>query len=200
VTLTRRSTLAEVAAAVAAALREAGFRAVLTGGACATIYSDNAYQSRDLDFIVQSGGTQRELEAALATLGFRRRGDRYVHPRSTFFVEFVRGPLAIGDDVAIRPVTLKVPGGTTLALSPTDACRDRLAAFYHWSDRQSLASAVEIARRHPVRMTVIRRWSEREGHADRFREFQAALREARRETPSSAPRGRPSRRKRPMSA
>jgi hypothetical protein len=35
VTLSSRSTIAEVAAAVAAALRQAGFTAVLTGGACA---------------------------------------------------------------------------------------------------------------------------------------------------------------------
>jgi hypothetical protein len=180
VTLTRRSTLQDVAAVVAAALREAGFTAVLTGGACATVYSEGAYQSFDLDFIIQAGGTQRAVDAALAKTGFRRRGDHYVHPRATFFVEFVRGPLAIGDDVSIRPVELTVGAGSTLALSPTDACRDRLAAFYHWSDRQSLASAVEIARRHPVRIALIRRWSEREGHRARFEEFRTALLRARR--------------------
>jgi hypothetical protein len=178
-TLSRRASLEAVIGAVAAALREAGFTAVLTGGACATVYSGGAYQSHDLDFIVQSGGSQRALEAALATVGLRRTGDRYIHPKTKFFVEFVRGPLAIGDDVTIRPVTLKVAGGTTLALSPTDACRDRLAAFYHWSDRQSLAAAVAIARRHRLRLPVIERWSDREGHRARFDEFRSALKTAR---------------------
>ncbi len=179
-TLSRRSSLEDVIGTVATALREAGFTAVLTGGACATVYSGGAYQSHDLDFIVLAGGTRRALEAALAGVGFRRHGDRYVHPKTRFFVEFVRGPLAIGDDVEIRPVPLDVGARTALALSPTDACRDRLAAFYHWSDRQSLAAAVEIARRHRVRLPVIERWSDREGHRARFDEFRASLRAARR--------------------
>jgi len=187
VSLTRRSTLAQVVAAVATALSDAGFTAVLTGGACATIYSDSAYQSHDLDFIIRSGGNQRTLAAALAAVGFRRDGDRYVHSNTRFFVEFPRGPLAIGDDIDIRPVPLRVGTTTTLALSATDACRDRLAAFYYWSDRQSLKAALEIARRHPVRMATIRRWSERENQLERFEEFRAALatrrsRETRRRT------------------
>lgn len=48
---------------------------------------------------------------------------------------------------------LRVGRGRTLALSPTDACRDRLAAFYHWSDRGGLAAAVAIAQRHRVNMS-----------------------------------------------
>ena len=179
-TLTRRSSLEEVIAAVATALGGAGFTAVLTGGACATVYSGGAYQSHDLDFVVQAGGNQQTLETALARVGFLRKSDRYVHPRTSFFVEFVRGPLAIGDDLAIRPVELRVAGVRAFALSPTDSCRDRLAAFYHWSDRQSLAAAVEIARRHRVRLAIIRRWSAREGHQARFEEFRAALAQARR--------------------
>ena len=126
-----------------------------------------------------SGGPQRALEAALAGIGFRRDGDRFVHSGTRFFVEFPRGPLAIGDDVDVKPVVLKVARGRTLALSATDACRDRLAAFYHWSDRQSLQSAVEIAKRHRVNMAAVRRWSEREGHLDKFEEFRAALRAVR---------------------
>ena len=166
-----RSSLAEVAAAVAQTLGAAGFRAVLTGGACATIYSAGAYQSFDLDFILQEGGGQRALDRAMAALGFIRQTDRYTHPGTTFFVEFPRGPLAIGDDTAIRPVHIDLGTGRALALSATDACRDRLAAFYHWSDRQSLDAAVAIASRHRVNMRTIRDWSAREGALDRFDEF-----------------------------
>ena len=175
-TITAHSTLASVAAIVAGALERAGFRAVLTGGACATVYSAGAYQSFDLDFILQRGGGQRALDEAMAPLGFVREGDRYVHPRSRFYVEFPRGPLAIGDDVAIRPVRLPLGEGTALALSATDACRDRLAAFYHWSDRQSLDAAAAIARRHRVNMRLIRAWSRREGALDQFEEFRLAVR------------------------
>jgi len=173
--VTRRSSLADVAVVVAAVLRDAGFTAVLTGGACATIYSAGAYQSHDLDFIVRAGGGRRALDTAMADAGFRRDTDRYVHPDTAFFVEFPRGPLSIGDDMEIVPVDVQIGANRILALSPTDACRDRLAAFFHWSDRQSLASAVAIARRHRVRMAAIKRWSEREGHADKFREFREAV-------------------------
>jgi hypothetical protein len=45
----RSSSLADVAAAVAGALPGSEIRAVLTGGACATLYTGGEYQSSDLD-------------------------------------------------------------------------------------------------------------------------------------------------------
>jgi len=57
------------------------------------------------------------------------------------------------------------------ALSATDSYRDRLAAFDHWRDRQSLATAVQIARRRKVNLTAVRAWSSREGAAADFSEF-----------------------------
>lgn len=60
-------------------------------------------------------------------------------------------------------------------LSATDACRDRLAAFYHWSDRQRLQVALAIARRHRVSLPIMRRWSATEGFADAFDEFAREL-------------------------
>ena len=174
-TLTRRSTIKDVASVVGRVLSASGIDAVLTGGACATIYSGGAYQSHDLDFIVRAGGNRKAVDAALASAGFERLHDRYVHPRTAFYVEFPRGPLSIGDDTRIRPVRLKIGRVTINALSPTDSCRDRLAAFYHWSDRQSLRSAIEIARHERVNMTTIRKWSEREGALDKFEEFRDAV-------------------------
>jgi hypothetical protein len=181
VKLTRRSSLSQVAAAVSYALRHAGISAVLTGGACATLHSDGAYQSHDLDFILQGrSGSRRTLDDAMASIGFERKNDRYVHPATPYFVEFPRGPLAIGDDFDIKPVKLELDTGSTTALSPTDACRDRLAAFYHWSDRQSLEVAVAIARRRQVNLAAIRRWSQREGFLEKFDEFRAELARTRR--------------------
>jgi hypothetical protein len=128
-----------------------------------------------MDFIVVGAVTQPGLDRAMATVGFHRSGDRYVHGRVPFYVEFPRGPLAIGDDYQISPVTRSTAAGRTLALSATDSCRDRLAAFYHWNDRQSLGVAVSIARRNRVDLTQVRRWSAREGFADRFAEFRTEL-------------------------
>jgi hypothetical protein len=178
--ITRRSKIGEVAVIAGAALREAGFDAVLTGGACASILSGGAYVSHDLDFVIRSGSGQAALDRALASIGFVRQRDRYVHSRSRFFVEFPRGPLSIGDDTHIRPVRLALGGSTLAALSPTDSCRDRLAAFYNWGDRQSLRAAAEIALRQRVNMTMIRRWSGREGASDKFEEFRRELARLRR--------------------
>lgn len=170
-TITNRSPLREVALAVARALAEHGIRGVLTGGACASLHARGRYLSEDLDFILEGRVVVAELERAMASIGFVRRANRYVHPKSRFWVEFPRGPLALGADLEVRPVALGRASARLLALSPTDSCRDRLAAFYHWNDRQSLAVALEIAKRHEIDVDLIRRWSEREGHAARFEEF-----------------------------
>lgn len=179
---TARTPLRDVAAAVGDALRRHGVRAVLTGGACASLHSDGAYMSLDVDFVLGAGAKVADVDAAMASLGFRRAGDHYDHPRARFFVEFLRGPLAVGGDVAITPAELRVGALRFLALSPTDSCRDRLAAFYHWNDRQSLEAAVAIAVRRRVTMTRLRAWSEAEEMAAKFEEFRAAVAKSRRET------------------
>jgi hypothetical protein len=174
VTISAASSLRDVVLAVSRALRAADIRAVLTGGASASIHSDGEYVSHDLDYIVQGRVTQARLDAAMASAGFTRQGDRYLHPESEFYVEFPRGPLAIGDDDLVDPVDLNIGHARVLTLSATDACRDRLAAFYHWNDRQSLDTALKIARKRPVDMRAIRRWSEREGKLAQFEEFRRA--------------------------
>lgn len=170
--LDRASTLPEVALAVGAHLKRRGIRAVLTGGACVAIYT-KTYVSKDADFVLQGRVTQRVLDDALGELGFERRGDRYVHPDTAYFLEFPPGPLSIGDDLDVLPVQLSPAGA--LALSATDSCRDRLAAFYHWNDRQALQLAVEIAQKQTVDLDLVGRWSTNEGMSAKFEEFTSAL-------------------------
>lgn len=187
--ITAQSTLEQVAAVLAAALGGAGIRAVLTGGACATIYSAGGYRSEDLDLILQSSPTQRSLDEAMATVGFVRNGDYYEHPRTSCFVEFPRGPLAIGTDTSIEPVEMQVEGVPLLLLSATDSCRDRLAAFYHWRDRQALGAAVAIARNHRLDLEKIRAWSRREGAVEGLEEFLRTLKAAEGVSRRPGPRG-----------
>lgn len=187
--LTARSGLPTVAIVVGAALSHHGLHAVLTGGACASLYSGGRYTSRDMDFILNGSVTQGRLDEAMASVGFVRSGDRYVHPRVPFYVEFPRGPLAIGDDYRIRPVARTLPGGgRALLLSATDSCRDRLAAFYHWHDRESLRVAVWIALAQRLQLAGVQRWSAAEGFATEFEEFLAAVKRARARRPRK---GRP---------
>lgn len=179
---------------VADALRRNGVHAALTGGACAAVYTGGRVASRDADFILLADTSQDRLDRAMAAVGFTRRGDRYVHRASGFFVEFPRGPLAIGEDLEVRPVMRREGTWRGLLLSATDACRDRLAAFYHWRDLSSLRAAVEIAAAAPVAMARIERWSRTEGAGESFERFRALVHEARarkrRKPPGSSPRPR----------
>jgi hypothetical protein len=180
VRLDARATLTVVATTVGAALARHGIRAVLTGGACASLYTCGRYQSRDIDFIVSGPITQTALDRALASIEFVRRGDRYVHGRVPFYVEFPKGPLAIGGDHRITPVQRRSKSGPFLTLSATDSCRDRLAAFYHWNDRESLAVAAQIARARRIDLAAIGQWSVGEGFPGPFEEFLARVRQGRR--------------------
>jgi hypothetical protein len=180
-TLGKRSSLAAVALTVGEALRRHGIRAVLTGGACASLHTRGAYSSRDMDFILVGATTRGRLDAAMASVGFGRKGDRYEHPLVAFYVEFPRGPLAIGGDHRIRPIERRGEHGRALILSATDSCRDRLAAFYHWSDRESLDVAVSIALHNRLSLVVVQRWSIEEGFAAAFAEFLRELRRAKTE-------------------
>ena len=193
--LSKRSSLVDVAVATGDALRRAGIRAVLTGGACANLYSGGAYQSSDADFVLAGRHSTSDVDRALSTLGFAREGDRYVHRLISFFVEFPTGPLGIGRDLRIRPVWRSRRAAKTLSLSATDACRDRLAAFYFWNDRQSLAAAVAIAVCHHVAFAKIRTWSQSEGHAEGYIVFLGELRRSRaarrplKKRPRTSPKG-----------
>jgi hypothetical protein len=180
--ITPESDLAVVALAVAGALRKAGIRAVLTGGACAAIHTAGGYSSEDVDFILQSPPPVERLDEAMASLGFHRENDQYFHPQTTFFVEFPPGPLGIGQDLAVKPVLKRIRASSTTlrTLSATDSCRDRLAAFYHWADRQSLDVAVMIALRNRVDMRKISEWSAREGATPAYGRFVRELARARR--------------------
>ena len=160
--LTRRSSLSDVAADVAKALSAAGIEAVLTGGACATRQCHNV--SWTLPWKPSTSGGGRTT---------------YEHPKAPFSVEFPRGPLGIGADIEIRPVEHEIGNARVRLLSATDSCRDRLAAFYHWTDRQSLDTAVRIAQHHRVNLRAIGEWSSREGASAEFEEFMQALRSSR---------------------
>jgi hypothetical protein len=149
---------------------------VLTGGACVSIYTDGTYVSRDVDFVIQNAATQVQVDDALLELGFQRNGDQYVHDAIPVYVEFPPGPLAVGGDFNIRPVELMAPDGPVLALSATDICKDRLAAFYHWGDHQSLTQAVAIAGRQRLDLAGLQRWSREEGKLDEFNEFTKQIR------------------------
>ena len=76
-----------------------------------------------MDFILAGTTTQGQLDAAMASVGFVRQRDRYMHPHMVFYAEFPRRPLAIGGDYRITPIERRGKQGRALILSATDSCR-----------------------------------------------------------------------------
>jgi hypothetical protein len=175
VALNAKTNLREFSITVGSALLEQGIHAVLTGGACASIYTRGRYASGDADFVLSGRIDQGKLDRTMEELGFHREADRYVHSSASFFVEFPAGPLAIGSDVDIHPIEIRWRGKAAQALSATDSCRDRLAAYFHWDDRESLEVAIEIAESNDIDWQKVKSWSEKEGAITLFKEFQESV-------------------------
>jgi hypothetical protein len=169
--ITEASSLTEVAFAVCTVLDAAGFTVVLTGGSAATFYAPDAYQSRDLDFVIGFRGTG--AEQALATIGYVPVDDHYEHAASPFPIEFPPGPLMIGDDHITSWKTVRRGQQVLHVLSPTDTCRDRLAQYLFWNDFAGLEQALFVvaARRAEVDFDAIRAWCAREGHEEKYELF-----------------------------
>ena len=164
----------ELAAVVSGALQDAGVTAVLSGGAAVIIYTDNRYQSQDLDFV--SSERMSRLAEILEPLGFVRGDGRYLeHPRTELFVEFPPGPLAVGGSLITRWSTLETEFGPIQVLTPTQMTMDRLAAFFHWNDPQALEQAVLIAQSRIVDRESLADWAQREGAAERYGLFERAV-------------------------
>lgn len=173
------TSLENLAAMVSDALADAGITAVLCGGAVVTIYSHNAYQSYDLDFVTSEG--LRRIEVVMRSLGFARgKGRHFTHPATRYSVEFPAGPVMIGNAPVYEIAEHSTEAGTVRLLTPTDAVKDRLAAFLHWNDRQGVEQALQILRRQTVDFGRVDRWARAEpGHApERYAQVRETLRAA----------------------
>ena len=172
--IARRSSIRDVAAQVSHALTKAGITAVLTGGGAVSVYSENRYQSYDIDFV--TAASRRELTVVMSALGFSPgAGRHYVHPATRLVVEFVAWPVTVGGEVVRKWARLRTPVGSLQILTPTQCIKDRLAAFFHWRDSQSLEQALLVADSNRIGVTELARWSAAEGHAGDFDEFRRRL-------------------------
>ena len=165
--ITKTSSLIEVAAIISDSLEKAGITATLSGGSVVSIYSDNSYLSKDLDFVTAE--LLSELEPVLKKLGFIHTGtprlSQFEHPDCEWYVEFLPSPLAFGNlqidhsdcksiDVGARQLRI---------ITPTHSVMDRLAAALHWKDMQSHEQAVLVAASQEVDWEQIRGWFLGEG-------------------------------------
>lgn len=163
-----KMTQGEIGAFVQTHLRKSGIEVVLSGGAAVAIYSNNKYVSKDLDLINLHAINRQKIREAMMKIDFYEEGRYFRHSDSQFFVEFPPGPLAIGQEPVQEVVEKKLSTGILKIISPTDCVKDRLAAYYHWNDQQSLFQAILVAQRHKISMDEVRRWSLAEGKLEEF--------------------------------
>jgi len=165
---------AELAAIIVSKLMEHGIHAVLVGGAVVSIYTQNKYESDDLDFVAPASDDR--INKAMAELGFVRKNKDFLHPQTKFTVEFPGRRVAIGNDDPVTPEgTLNVGDVNIVLLSPTQSVMDRLCSFFAYNDRQCLDQAVWIAQKQPIDFDKVKAWATREGYEDRYGVFLSRL-------------------------
>ncbi len=131
-------------------LAKNGIDTILVGGAVAAIYSDGAYKSGDLDFVLRTY-IEGKIPELMAEIGFKRKtGRHFIHPDCDKFVEFVTGPAGIGDDVNIKPDAKKVSGQTLMPVTQTSGHSPK-----EWAKRKGvtpvqLALGWLLAQRHYI--------------------------------------------------
>jgi len=145
---------------------------VLVGGACVSIYTHNKYQSFDLDYI--SPDVTKNIEKVLKKMGFKRIGKfrHYEHNACPYYIEFPPGPIALGSEL---PITKFNTINSITLLTATDCVKDRLAAFYHWHDEQSLQQALLVANSQKIKLHEIKNWSINEKSEEKFNRFLSLL-------------------------
>jgi len=167
--ITHETTLKELAFIVGKALKDCSIDAVLVGGAVVSIYSDNKYQSSDLDFI--SSDSVKAIEDALSKIGFKKNGRYFKHDITEYFVEFSPSPVSIGNHIVREFKTLENELGYLRLLPPTYSVMDRLASFYFWNDWQSLDQAILISKHQKIDFSKIKQWSQEEGELEKYEIF-----------------------------
>ena len=142
--ISHKTSIKDLALIVATKLDEAGVHAVLVGGAVVSIYTQNEYESGDLDFVSYS--SVKEIDRVMVALGFMKKGKSYVSDLTDLYVEFPPGPISVGDELLSEFGEIKEEGFVLRLFTPTQSIMDRLAAYYFWNDEQSLDQAIMIAR------------------------------------------------------
>jgi hypothetical protein len=162
--------LEDLAGYLSEELRKEGIDIILVGGACVTIYSKNRYQSHDLDFVTYED--LKKVKKILEQYGFEQHAKYFRHQNCPWIVEFLSPPVAIGDEPIHKFFHVKTKMGSIKMLRAIDSVKDRLASFFHWSDRQGLEQAINICQEiAEIDIDELRLWSKSEGFSDKFQQF-----------------------------
>lgn len=176
--LVSKMDLTDLAIFVYNSLKKYGVNSVLTGGAVVSVYTENKYQSYDLDFI--AAADQEKIKLAMASIGFSKIGKDFVNPKTKFTVEFPTGPLAVGDEYLGEQDEITIRGKKLKLLSPTNSIKDRLAGYFYYNDNQNLRQAIQIFTAVGGKLSEIERWAKNEKQDAKFKYFLDGLSEKQR--------------------
>ena len=165
----------ELAGYVCSQLEKEGIKTVLSGGSCVEIYSQGKYTSDDIDLIDRFNGGHTKIKNVMFQLGFKEHNRYFVHEDTRYFIEFPRGPLGVGDAPVNEIASRENETGILRLLTPTDCIKDRLAAYYHWDDPQSLEQAIWVAQQNKFDIDSVKEWSRNEKELDKFEIFKSRL-------------------------
>jgi hypothetical protein len=165
----------ELGAYICDELQKEGVDVVLSGGACVQIYSYNQYMSWDIDLINRYNDKPSKIKKIMLGFGFYEENKYFVHKDTKYFIEFPPGPLGVGDELVGDIALRATEAGVLRLLTPTDCVKDRLSAYYHWNDLQSLHQAVWVAKNNEIDTSNIKAWSAKEGMSVKFADFETAL-------------------------
>ena len=87
------TTIAELGATVCEALKEAGIEAFLSGGAVVSIYTNNKYESFDLDFVSLSD--RSKIKKVMERIGFTQNKSRLFSIQNRNFLLNSPGRLSV---------------------------------------------------------------------------------------------------------
>jgi len=168
-------TIAELAAYVCSHLKDHDINCVLTGGACITIYTNNKYQSFDIDFIDNDFTPQKKLKEVMEKIEFYELNRYFKNADSEYIIEFPTGPLSIGSQKVRTVDKMEFDTGILNIISPTDSVKDRLAAYFYWDDKQSLEQALMLCRDQQINIREVEQWAKAEGQAEKFKNVKKSL-------------------------
>ncbi|MCK5220203.1 MAG: hypothetical protein KAR14_01360 [Candidatus Aminicenantes bacterium] len=162
----------EYAQVVSQHLHDRNIDNILTGGACVSIYTNEKYRSNDLDFLIVGDVQFKNIRSALKELGFEEKGRIFLHRKFEISVDLVSPPLTIGEEHITKVNEIKEKNTLLKLLTPTDCVKDRLAAYFHWDDQQSLNQALLVCEDSEVDINDVKEWSQREGMMKKFKIFE----------------------------
>lgn len=111
------------------------------------------------------------VKKILEELGMVFQSGYFKHPHCPWIVEFVAPPIAIGNEIVDTFASLETPLGSLHLLSAIDTVKDRLLAYFHWDDPQSLEQAISVCLEQEIDYKELQKWAAKQNQSSPFELF-----------------------------